>query len=767
MRLVISEKPSVAADLARVMDPTAKRGEGCLTGQYATWTWALGHLVELCPPEHYAPDLKGRWNLALLPVLPEHHKLQPREGRAQQLGVIQRLLHQAKSVVVATDAGREGELIWAYIRDVCAYKGPVQRLWLSESTPAAVRAAFGALRPPMSSLEAAARARSEADWVVGMNATMALSARHGGLWSAGRVQTPTLALLVAREAEIRAFRPADYFVVLADFDGGGAGRYGGRWFRTEADRLPTLAEAEVLAAKVRGQVGRVASVERKRTTEQPPRFYNLTDLQRAANARHGLTAAKTLAAAQALYETHKALTYPRTDSRHVSADTAGTFPARLHAVAAAGLPAPLGPIAQRLFGNVPDPGKRVVDGAKVSDHHALLPTTQTPDLARLSPDEARVYELVVRRFVAALLPPAQYDDTQAVTEVAGETFRSRSRVLVSAGWREAEPPAAPAKGRDGKGADRSSLGAGGEDEDQGEVEAEGGDLSRLRQGMASRCVDAGAEARQTKPPARYSEATLLRAMETAGRLVDDETLAEAMAERGLGTPATRAAIIETLLKREYIVRVKKALVPTEKGETLIRLAPAELREPATTGEWEARLRRIEAGQEDAAAFLGDIAGLTRRIVADVAGQDRAAPAATTGKESIGVCPACGGQIVEGKKGFGCANWRPETGGCKWVIWKEVAGKTLTAGQARDLLERGETSKPVKGFKSKAGKAFDARLRLDRDTGRVEFVFAPKTAAPRPNARAVGVANVARVPPPGRHHTGAAVQAPYLRTPPVR
>lgn len=741
MRLVISEKPSVATDLARVMDPGAQRREGFLEGRQYVWTWALGHLVELAPPEAYQPDLQGRWRLDLLPVLPERHELRAREGRAGQLAVIKRLLAKADELVVATDAGREGELIAAYILDLCPFRGPVQRLWLSESTPPAVKAAFAALRPPMRDLEAAARARSEADWAVGMNATMALSARHGGLWSAGRVQTPTLALLVAREAEIRAFRPEVYFVVLATFEAQGA-RYAGRWFRGEADRLPTLAEAEALAGKVRDKTGTVAKVERKRTSESAPRLFNLTDLQRAANARHGLTAAATLKVAQALYEEHNLLTYPRTDSRHVSADTAATFSARLRAVA--GLPAPLGPIAQRLFGNVPDPGKRVVDGAKVSDHHALLPTAQQPDLSRLSPDEAKVYDLVVRRFLATLLPPAVYDDTQAVTEVAAETFRSRSRVLAVPGWRDVEPPAAAAAGK-GKGADRSGSEEG--EEAPSDQEADAGNLAGLRQGMPSRCLQATAEARQTKPPARYSEATLLAAMEHAGRLVEDEELAEAMAERGLGTPATRAAIIETLVKREYIQRQKKALVPTPKGETLVGLAPAELRSVETTGEWEHRLREIEAGQQDAGDFLAGIGDLTRRIVQDVSGQQRAAPAAATGKEAIGKCPRCGGAVVEGRKGYGCSNWRPEAGGCRWVIWKEVAHKTLTAAQARELLTAGETKREVKGFKSKAGKEFAARLRLDRESGRVSFVFedraaaatgeTAKTAVQRPAARSTG------------------------------
>ncbi len=610
MRLVIAEKPSVAVDLAKVMDPTAKRGDGCVVGQYATWTWALGHLVELAPPEHYQPALKGKWDLGLLPILPEHYALQPREGRSQQLGVIQRLLRQAETVIVATDAGREGELIWEYIAEAGGYQGPVERLWLSESTPAAVQAAFGALRPPMTNLAAAARARSVADWVVGMNATMALSARHGGLWSAGRVQTPTLALLCRREAEIQAFRPTDYFVVLADFDAGG--KYAGRWFRADADRLASRAEAEAVAARVRGQAGTVAKVEHKRTQEAPPRLFNLTDLQRAANARYGMTAAATLAAAQALYEKHKALSYPRTDSRHVSAETAATFPARLQAVAHANLPDPLGPIAQRLAGNVPDPGKRVIDGAKVSDHHALLPTTQAPDPASLTEDERQVQGLVVCRFLAALLPSAVYDDTEAITEVQGETFRSRSRVLAVPGWREVEP--GTAKGQ------------------AGEDQEEQSDLSGLQQGVPSRCVDARADARRTKPPTRYSEATLLAAMEHAGRLVDDEGLADAMRERGLGTPATRAAIIEVLVKRGFVERKGKTVLSTPAGRILVAALPPALTDPGVTGLWEDALADVAAGTRTLDAFeQQQRAFVVKRVEAAKAGAALAMPSQPAAK----------------------------------------------------------------------------------------------------------------------------------------
>ena len=374
MKLVLAEKPSVARDLAAVMDPSAKRGEGCLQGTFATWTWALGHLGELAPPEHYVPGLAGRWTLEALPVIPDTWALQPREGKdgaaAKQLAIIKGLLRKAESVIVATDAGREGELIWFYVRALCMYSGPVQRLWLSENTPAAVRAAFAALRPAQTALEAAARARAQADWLVGMNATMALSARHGGLWSAGRVQTPTLALLVSREAEIEAFTSEAYHVVRATFEAEGDG-YSGQWFHGDEDRVASAAEADAVATKVRGQKGRVASIERKRAQEAPPRLFNLTDLQRAANTQRGMTAAATLAAAQALYEAGL-LTYPRTDSRHVTPEVASTFPARLQALAGH---QGVGVVAQRLAaqGGL-DPGKRVIDASRVTDHHALLPT---------------------------------------------------------------------------------------------------------------------------------------------------------------------------------------------------------------------------------------------------------------------------------------------------------------------------------------------------------------------------------------------------------
>ncbi len=706
MRLVLTEKPSVARDLAQVVDPGARRQGGSLVGRQFTWTWALGHLVELSPPEAYQPALQGRWRTGLLPVIPERFTLRPREGRAEQLETIRGLLRDAEEVIVATDAGREGELVWCYIRDFSGYEGVVRRLWLSESTPAAVREAFAHLRPAMVALEAAARARSEADWLVGMNGTMALSSRYGGLWSTGRVQTPTLTLVCRRESEIGCFHPSDYFIVLGTF----AARtrpYTGQWFREDEDRLDLRTVAEAIAAAVRGQSGKIHTVHRKKTKSLPPRLLNLTDLQRMMNVRHGMTAAATLAAAQVLYEQHKILSYPRTDSHHVSRETQATFGPRLQAVTMLG--GDLAEMAAGLAAAPPDPGKRVVDDSKVTDHHALLPTANRVDPTRLSDDERWVYEAVARRFVAALLPPAVYDATEVITEVCGETFRSRSRVLVTAGWRQVEPTTASLRSKE--------SGAEDEEEESGDGEdGEGEDLSSLRKGASIQCRDARVDARQTKPPSRYTEASLLAAMEHAGRLVEDEALADAMKDRGLGTSATRASIIEVLLRREYIRREGRSLVPTLRGHNLLRLVPAQLREPAVTGDWEARLRRIEAGQEDVGVFMTDIRALTQEIVERIKqnGPGDVSP-------TVGVCPHCGGAVVEGRKGYGCENWKPEHGACRWTMPKLAEGIAIRPGLAYELLQRGRTQKPLEGLHRENGDVFAARLQLNRETGAITAV----------------------------------------------
>ena len=568
----------MARDLARVLDPGAVRREGYLLGNQYVWTWALGHLGGLAGPEVYAPALQGRWDLTHLPVVPAAWQVVPRAGRdgaaERQLAVVKNLLAQATEVIVATDAGREGELIWSYIRGLSGYTGPERRLWLSETTPAAVTRAFTALEPPHLALRQAAEARARADWLVGMNATMALSTRHGGLWSAGRVQTPTLAMLVRREEEVKGFVVETFWTVDARCVGGGV-EYGARVDREDNERLAE-ADAKATATKLTGQGGTVTSAQVKVEREQPPHLMSLTDLQRAANSAVSLTAAETLAAAQALYEAGN-LSYPRTDSRYLTPDAYSTLPARLAAVAAA-----LPPLAALCHLPAQPPGARVVDATKVSDHHALLPTDKAPSLAGLPEAQRQVYELVARRTVAALLSPAEWRATDLVAEIAGETLRARSRVLITPGWRAAEPASS---------ADPAP------------------DLSGIAQGAAATCASAAATQRQTQPPKRFTDASLLGAMETAGKQLQDPALREAMAQTGLGTPATRAATIETLIARGYAERQKKAIAATDKGIALVSLAPPSLTDPATTGEWEQRLREIEEGTQSAAEMDRDMAAL--------------------------------------------------------------------------------------------------------------------------------------------------------------
>ena len=697
--VVITEKPSVAQELAKVMDPGARRGNGCLEGNQV-WTWALGHLGELAGPEAYEPGLREKWRLEFLPVIPERTKLQTIAGKKVQFRVVQKLLAQADHVVVATDAGREGELIWEYIRELTGYRGSFERLWLSETTPVAVKKAFGELRTAagMRHLAQAARSRALADWIVGMNGTMALTARHGGLLSVGRVQTPTLGLIVVRELEIRNFDSQDYFEVTVALRAD-AGVYAGKWFRGKVDRLEKRAEADVVVRSVQGKTGMVTSLEAKETKEAPPMLFNLNDLQKEANRRFGFSAKKTLDFAQFLYENHL-ITYPRTDSRHLSSALVETLSARLKSLSKVN---DYAPFAEAILKGKIAPGKRVVDDSKVTDHHALIPTDLPPNQT-LKPEALKVYDLVVRRFLAAFLLPARYRDTVAVTEVEGERFRSRGRVVLDRGWR-AVCGEAEAKAKKGE---------------EKEKEDETKELPPIKKGDGVACREAKVLAKKTKPPARYTEASLLTAMETAGKLVNDEELAEAMKDRGLGTPATRAAIIETIIHREYVKREGKALVPTKKGEKVLEVAPEGLRCVETTGEWEKQLRDIEGGKVRAEDFVRGIADYTRYLVDQVRGQKKQEVRSVG--EMVGKCPLCGGAMAEGPKSYGCSNWKPENGGCKFTIWKEVGGKTLSVRVVKELLAKGETAKAVKGFKSREGKAFDARIRLDREKGKVVFIF---------------------------------------------
>jgi DNA topoisomerase III len=710
--LVIAEKPSVARDLADALPGTFENHDSYLESEDTVITFAVGHLVELIDPEDYDERFK-KWRMADLPIVPEEFKLRARDKKAEkQLKVIHKLLKRedVERVVNACDAGREGELIFAYIYETSGVDKPVERLWISSMTKSAIKDGFEQLRPgeQLRQLEAAARSRSEADWLVGMNATRAATIRGrawvGGVVSLGRVQTPTLALLVKREREIQAFVPEPYWLVHAQFDP----RYEGLWFEGDETRLKEAKRAEEIAAKVAGKNGIVESVERKEQSERAPLLYDLTSLQRDANRRFGFSARRTLQAAQSLYEDKKAITYPRTNSRWLSGDlvpqlkpTAATLePIGEYAAA-----------ARYVLGLQQLPLARVVNDSKVSDHHAIIPTDVEHDVSRFSPDERRIFDLVARRFLAVFHPPARYARTTVVTLVEEERFRSRGKVTLEAGWRGVYGLLSEA--------DQAAQ----KQDEEGENES--AELPPLEQGQPVTCASAEVEAKETKPPPRYTEATLLSAMETAGKLIDDEELREAMKESGLGTPATRAETIETLIRREYIERGGKDLLPTPKGlQVITMLEEHPLTSPELTGSWEKRLTDIEHGEEDRSKFIGDIAEFTRATVEKIAELDK--EKLRPERVELGPCPRCGaetGEIIkENSKAYGCTSWKSrEEPGCGFVIWKRVAGRTLTPEIARQLLEEGKTKEVISGFRSRAGKPFRARLVLN-DEGKVEFDF---------------------------------------------
>src|SRR5215218_8702287 len=703
--LIIAEKPSVGRDIATALDgvfqkrtlvdldPRRKKATKdeptFLESDNEVITWAVGHLVQLAEPDEYDEKWK-KWRMADLPIVPPNgFKLVPRDTKSKkQLKLVETLLKRddVDRVVNACDAGREGELIFAYLYESVFGAAPtspdapkpVDRLWISSMTKQAIREGFSGLRPgdQLQPLELAARARSEADWLVGMNATRAATIRGrawvGGVVSLGRVQTPTLAIIVRREREIQAFVPEPYWLVHASFDP----RYEGLWFdpiRADDKDTPTGQEtwlkeaerAEEIVTKVTGKTGTVESVERKEQSERAPLLYDLTSLQRDANRRFGFSARRTLQAAQSLYEGKKAITYPRTNSRWLSGDLVP----QLKPTAQTLLPIPeYADAARYVLGLEQLPLGRVVNDKKVDDHHAIIPTDIDHDLNSFSPDERRIFDLIGRRFLAVFHPPARYARTTVITEVEQERFRTRGKVTLEAGW-------------------RGVYGLEADDPQKQDEDAEGeGELPELKQGQEVKCVEAESEAKETKPPPRYTEATLLSAMETAGKFVDDEELREAMKERGLGTPATRAEIIETLIRREYVERVGKDLQPTPKGLQVVTMLEAHpITSPELTGDWEKRLADIEQGKDDRQRFMEEIEGFARQTVDQIAALDR--EKLRPERVELGLCPRCGaetGEVIrENSRAYGCTSWKSrEEAGCGFVIWKRVAGRTITPEIAR-------------------------------------------------------------------------------------
>ncbi|MDX6706600.1 MAG: topoisomerase [Solirubrobacteraceae bacterium] len=706
--LVIAEKPSVGRDLARVLPGPFAKQEGYLEGPDHVLTWAVGHLVQLAEPDEYDVKFK-KWRMADLPIVPAKFKLVVRDERSKkQMSVVTRQLKRedVDDVINACDAGREGELIFAYLFEKAGSHKPVQRLWLSSMTKTAMQRAFTELRPAseFAQLEAAARSRSESDWIVGMNATRAATIRlrssFDGAVSLGRVQTPTLAIITRREEEIRAFKPEPYWLVDALFAAPGERLYEGRYHDGAKPRLATAAAADEIVAAVKDQTGEITQLETKQRKERPPLLYDLTSLQRDANGRFGFTARRTLAAAQRCYEEHKVLTYPRTSSRYLTSD----------------MIAELKPIASHVGGAGRDyeqaaayvqgldmlPLGRVVADDKVGDHHAVIPTNSTHKLDKLSDDDRRIYDLVARRFLAVFHPDALFENTKVETTVAGHVFRTRGKVLLVPGWR-------------GVYGELAEGGDGASEDDEGRDQQ----LPKLDHGENVQTRDVTAAEKETKPPRRYSDASLLGAMETAGKLVDDDEVREAMKDSGIGTPATRASIIERLIDVGYIERDGRSLVATEKGLNVIRLLGEHpLTSPSMTGDWEKRLGMIERGEEPRDRFMSDIAGFADATVHEL---DAKLKDVRIPRTNLGPCPVCGHDIVENRKGFSC--WSREDPGCGFVIWKAKAGKTLPTAVAKELITTGRTAKAVSGFKGRSGRSFRAKLALQQSEEgkwRVEF-----------------------------------------------
>ncbi len=712
--LVIAEKPSVGRDLARILPGPFEKKSGAgekterwLEGPEHIISWAVGHLVQLAEPDEYDDKFK-KWRMADLPIVPAKFKLVVRDERSQkQMSVVKTLLRRddVDLVINACDAGREGELIFAYLFEKAGAKKPVQRLWLNSMTNDAMREGFKNLRDgaELSKLQDAARSRSEADWIVGMNATRAATIRlrssFDGAVSLGRVQTPTLAILTRREEEIRAFVPEPYWLVDAQFDAEGNRAYEGRFHAGAQPRIATAQEAEAVAGAARGQRGEITKLEKTKRTEKAPLLYDLTSLQREANTRYGFSARRTLGAAQRCYEEHKALTYPRTSSRYLTSDM---VPELKEVAGHVGEHPEYSKGAQYVTGLDLLPLGRVVDDAKVGDHHAIIPTNSSHKLEKMNDDDRRIYDMVARRFLAAFHPEAIFENTRVETTVAEHIFRTRGKVLVVPGWR----------GVYGELADDGSAR---DEEDEGRDQS----LPKLEKGesVATRAIEV--LAKETKPPRRYSDASLLGAMETAGKLVDDDELREVMKESGIGTPATRAAIIERLIDVGYVERDGRSLVPTEKGMNVIRLlGDHPLTSPSLTGDWEQRLAAIEAGEQQRSAFMADIAKFAGFTVGDL---DAKLKDVRIPRANLGPCPICGRDIVENRKGYSC--WGREDPGCGFVIWKSKAGKNLPPAVAKELIARGKTEKPVTGFKGRSGRSFRARLALvQNEEGRMRVEF---------------------------------------------
>lgn len=667
MIVVVAEKPSVGHDIARVLG-CREKGEGFVKNDKYVITWALGHLVSLCEPDE-VDERYQKWRMDDLPILPENIPTKVLPKTRKQYAVVKKWLNdpETEQVICATDAGREGELIFRLIYQQAGCKKPVMRLWISSMTDEAIREGFDTLKPAQEyeGLYRSAQSRANADWLVGMNASRAFTLRFNVLLSIGRVQTPTLAILVRRYHEIANFKPEEYYTVSARF-----GDYQGLWFDENikeeklSSRIPDKEKADIIAARVKGKESKVRSVSREEKKEFAPQLYDLTSLQRDANSKLGFTADKTLKITQELYEKWKAVTYPRTDSRYLPMDMLPRAKQTLMK-----LPAEYKNLVDGIpwqDGKLPF-SKRIFDNAKVSDHHAIIPTTQTAPVDKLPSDLRKVYDLIARRTIAAFYPPMVYDAVRVVTACGDDLFKTTGRTVRNLGWKQVY---------------------GGEKEEEA--------LPALQEGDVRKVEKAAVKKEATKPPAPHTDASLLAAMEHAGRELKDEELREQMKGSGLGTPATRAAIIERLVQVGYAARKGRTINATEKGVRLIAIAPDEVASPETTGKWELALHEIAENKRNTIRFMEGIRRLSAFLVdyarttdkeGDFPAEERRGSKSGKRKTSAqantvsdAVCPLCQKPVVESAKAFGCSAWRD---GCHFTLWKDC----LTRGGGPVLNEK--------------------------------------------------------------------------------
>lgn len=743
--LVIAEKPDMGRNIASAIEPKAVNKRTYLEGEQYVITWAIGHLISLAEPDRYDEKYK-KWRFEHLPILPDKFKLIANYKTKDQLQVIADLAKRCGAIVNACDAGREGQRIFSLIQQYLQLKQPVKRLWISDLTKETIRKGFNELKDSVEyvHLTQAAKARSEADWIIGMNGSRAFTIKHNALLSVGRVQTPVLALLYDRHREIASFQKVQFYEVIGHFEQNGM-NYKGTW---QGDELKDRTPAEEIAVRVQGKQGMIEKYEVKESKEYPYKLYDLTLLQREANAKFGFSAKKTLDLAQALYEKHKVISYPRTNSNYVTEQNVPEMHRMLDQFKGTAYETYLQGADRSI---VHKNNKSVCNPAKVEDHHAILPTMKKA--YGLSADELKIYDLIVRRFFSQFYPPARYKNHSLITMVGQDSFKTTVKEMLDAGWKaiyadlNSGKEKAQGKGKSGGGEEKEE----GKEKESGHEEEEISTPFFVDVDQPVNCVRAESKEKETQPPKPYTEGTLLKAMETAGKQIENEELREAMKDSGLGTPATRAAIIERLKHVGYVEMRGKKIEITTKGRTAVELirgaGVSVLASPEMTGVWERRLNEISKGQASSQDFMDKVKKFAISLVDKVrvqqantslaraerkepvgkkAGENRTKSAksansdasAKAGPTFITACPraGCGGNIFMGKKGYGCSHYKQ---GCSFVIWKNSFGKNLTDRTIKTLIEKGKTG--LLKFTEQDGHAYEARIVLENnETGQLKL-----------------------------------------------